>query len=345
MKLAMTTKFKRLWRAVLLATFFLGVLHEVSVAAIASSAFAFKVIADIPLPGRASRYDYQSYDPTRHLLFIAHMGDGKVTVFNTQSHSVRADITDLDDVHGVLALPELNNVYASATGRHQIVAIDKEKFSIDASIPGGHYPDGLAYAPTAQRLYVSDESGEAEIVIDTRTNHYVETIALDGEAGNSQYDAQSGHIFVNVQTKNDLVEIDPKSDKIIARHALLGADHNHGLLIDSSRRLSFVACEGNAKLLVVDMHTFNVLGSYAVGDDPDVLAFDAELSLLYVASESGVVSVFRINKNDVEKVWEQRVDSSAHTIAVDPETHRVYLPLKSVRGHPVLRIMQPSIGS
>jgi DNA-binding beta-propeller fold protein YncE len=337
----MTNKINRSWRALLLATLFALLSHEASVADIASSSFAFKLIADIPLPGRASRYDYQSYDATRHLLFIAHMGDGKVTVFNTQSQTVVADINNLDDVHGVLALPELDKAYASATGRHEIVALDKNKFSIDASIPGGHYPDGLAYVPTAQKLYVSDEFGEAEIVIDTRTNQRLETIALGGEAGNSQYDAASGHIFVNVQTRNDLVEIDPTSDRIIARYVLPGSNQNHGLLIDSSRRLAFVACEGNAKLLVIDMRTMRIQSSFTVGDDPDVLAFDAKLSLLYVASESGVVSVFRVDENSVRKVWEQRLDPSAHTIAVDPETHRVYLPLENVHGHPVLRIMQP----
>lgn len=90
------------------------------------------------------------------------------------------------------------------------------------------------------------------------------------------------------------------------------------------------------------MRTMHVQSTFTVGDDPDVLAFDAELSLLYVASESGVVSVFQVDENSVRKVWKQRVDSSAHTIAVDPETHRIYLPLENVHGHPVLRIMQPS---
>jgi hypothetical protein len=31
----------------------------------------------------------------------------------------------------------------------------------------------------------------------------------------------------------------------------------------------------------------------------------------------------------------------AHTVAVDPRTHRVYLPLENVGGRPVLRILTP----
>jgi DNA-binding beta-propeller fold protein YncE len=312
---------------------------------IAATPFILKLIADIPLPGRSSRYDYQSYDATRHLLFIAHMGDGVISVFDTRSQTVATDIARMSDVHGVLALPTLGEVYASVTGRNEVAVIDEDKFSIVANIPSGRYPDGMAYAPDAHKLYVSDEFGATETVIDTHTHQPIATIALRGEAGNSQYDAASGHIFVNVQTRNDLVEIDPTSDRIVARYALPGAKDNHGLLIDSSRRLAFVACEGNAKLLVINMRTMRVQSTLAVGDDPDVLAFDAELSLLYVASESGVISVFRVEENNVQKVWEQQVDPSAHTIAVDPETHRVYFPLEKVHGHPVLRIMQPSNAS
>ena len=32
----------------------------------------------------------------------------------------------------------------------------------------------------------------------------------------------------------------------------------------------------------------------------------------------------------------------AHSVAVDPATHRVYLPLANVGGHPVLRVLVPS---
>lgn len=328
----------RFWSA---ACFIVGVVAIAASHAFSNNDFSLKKINDIPLPGHASRFDYQSYDAARHLLFIAHMGDGTVTVFNTQSQTVVGEIKNTDDVHGILVLPDSKKVYASATGRSSVVALDTENLRITVSMPGGHYPDGLAYVPELHKLYVSDESGEVETVLDTLNDKYVATIALDGEAGNTQYDSVSGHIFVNVQTKNDLVEIDPSTDRIIARHALPGADHNHGLLIDTTRRLAFIACEDNAKLLVLDMQTFNVIASHSVGREPDVLAFDPALSLLYIASESGTVSVFELEKNTLRKVWEEKVDPHAHTVAVDPETHRVFLPLQNVNGQPVLRIMQP----
>ena len=32
---------------------------------------------------------------------------------------------------------------------------------------------------------------------------------------------------------------------------------------------------------------------------------------------------------------------NAHSVAVDPKAHRVYLPLKNMGEHPVLRVMAP----
>ena len=79
------------------------------------------------------------------------------------------DIPKVSHVHGVLAIPELGRVYASATGTDEVVAIDDGTLEITARVPAGHYPDGMAYAPEVHKLYVSDEHGNTETVIDVET--------------------------------------------------------------------------------------------------------------------------------------------------------------------------------
>src|SRR2546429_6901090 len=66
-----------------------------------------QTMADIPLSGGPSRMDYQSLDPKSHLLFISHLGASIVSVFNTTSNTVVANIPGIAAVHGVLAVPEL----------------------------------------------------------------------------------------------------------------------------------------------------------------------------------------------------------------------------------------------
>jgi YVTN family beta-propeller protein len=306
-----------------------------------ASRLPLTLVADVDLPGPANRFDYQAYDPASHRLFIAHLGASTVVAFDTRTNEVAGEIRNISQAHGVLAVPETGKVYASATGTNEIVVIDPRRLKEVARVPGGIYPDGIAYAPDVRKIYVSDETGRTDTVVDTETNRRVATIALGGQVGNTQYDGASRHIFVNVQTTGELVEVDPRIDAVIGRYPLAGARHNHGMLIDSKVRVAYIACEGNAKLLVVDLVSKEVLSSEPVGDEPDVLAFDDTLHWLYVASESGVVSVFEQEGKGLRKIGEALLAKRAHSVAVDPQTHRVYFPLENVDGRAVLRIMQP----
>ncbi|MCC8404440.1 YncE family protein [Paraburkholderia sp. MMS20-SJTN17] len=300
-----------------------------------------KHVEDVPLPGRASRFDYESYDPGRHLLFIAHLGDSEVIVFDTLASRVVASIPGISAVHGVLAVPELSRVFASATGTNEVVAIDEHTLRITARTPGGIYPDGMAYAPDARRLFVSDETGKTETVIDVPGNRRIATIPLDGEVGNSQYDPVTRHIFVNVQTRRQLAEIDPATNTVVSRTDLPGAKGNHGLLIVPESRIALIACEDNDRLLVLDMRAMKIVGAFDVGGAPDVLAFDPALRMAYVAGEAGVVSMFSVGAPGVRKIGDGRVGPNAHVVTVDAQTHRSWFPLKDVDGRPVLRIMAP----
>lgn len=242
-------------------------------------------------------------------------------------------------------IPALGKVYASATGTNEVVEIDETTLKITARLPGGVYPDGMAYVPDLHKLYVSDEHGSSDTVIDVSTSTRVGSIQLGGEVGNTQYDAVSKHIFVNVQTRRQLIEIDPATDKIVARIDLPGAEGNHGLLIEPKQRLAFIACEGNDKLLVFDLASKKIITSFDVGKDPDVLAHDPTAGHLYVAGEAGIVSLFKLEGGRVSKIGEGLVGPNAHVVAVDPGTHLSYFPLKDVGGKTILRIMKAAVAS
>src|SRR5439155_2723274 len=110
-----------------------------------------------------------------------------------------------------------------------------------------------------RRVYVSDESGGVESVFSERGRR-VGTIPLGGEAGNVQYDSVSGRVLVDVQTRDEVAVISTRTDRVIRRVALPGCDHDHGLLVDAPRRLAFVACDGNARLLTLDLRGMKVVG-------------------------------------------------------------------------------------
>jgi DNA-binding beta-propeller fold protein YncE len=300
-----------------------------------------KEVADIPMPGAAVRFDYQSLDATQGRLYISHMNANQLVVFDTNKREVVANLDGFSSVHGVWAVPELGRVYASVTGEHKVAAVDTKTLQTLAKVGPIKYPDGIAYAPGPQRLFVSDEHGDVDAVIDTKTNALIASIPLGGGAGNTVYDSGSGHILVAVHEKNKVVAIDPASLRIIGRYPMTGIESPHGIALDQSGRLAFVAGEENHVLAVVDLNTMKVLATHPVGKDPDVLAFDPGLKRLYVSAESGDVFVFR--EDGKRLVYEGDISiPHAHTVCVDPNTHLVYFPLENIDGHPLLRIMEPT---
>ncbi len=296
-----------------------------------------RTIRDVPLPGDTSRFDYESIDPVAHRLFIAHLGAGSVVAYDTDQGQVLADIPGVPGVHGVIAVPELGRVYATATNSRQIVVIDTASLAVVATAQGDGYPDGLAYASDVGKIYVSDEQDGNETVIDVQSNQRLGAIALGGEAGNTQYDPSSHRILVAVQTKNQVVAIDPSTDQVVDWHDTPGCDHPHGLLIDSDQQRAFAACQGNDKLVVLDMTTWQVISTQDVGRSPDVLASDPVLHLVYVAAENGPLAVFRNDETGVTRIAFQSAGPNAHVVAVDPNTHSIYMPLANLNGQPVLR--------
>jgi YVTN family beta-propeller protein len=300
-----------------------------------------KKVADVPLPGAAVRFDYQSLDSSQGRLYIAHMNANQLVVFDTKKRVVIANLDGFSSVHGVWAIPELGRVYASVTGEHKVAAVDMASLKTVGKAGPINYPDGIAYAPDQKRVFVSDEHGDADAVIDTKTNALVTTIPLGGGAGNTVYDSGSGHILVAVHEKHELVAIDPATAKIVGRYALTGIESPHGIALDVAERLAFVAGEENHRLAVVDLISMKVLATHSVGKDPDVLAFDPGLKRLYVSAESGSVTVFREHGKTLVNEGGFFMPH-AHTVCVDPDTHLVYFPLQDIDGHPILRIMEPA---
>jgi DNA-binding beta-propeller fold protein YncE len=307
----------------------------------AAADFPLHTLARVPLPGPSNRFDYMSVDATSGELYIAHMDAGQLLVFDLRHRRV-AGTVPVPGVHGVITVPQLGRVFASATDAHQALTIDAKSHRILARAPAGEYPDGLAYDPVERHVFVSDESGGVEAVLDARGRR-VATVELDGEAGNVQYDSGSRTVLVAVQSRDELAVVDPRANRVSRRVALPGCDHDHGLLVDAARRLAFVACDGNATLLTVDLRTMRVTGQATVGRSPDVLAFDRVSRRLYVAAESGDVAVFAERGRSLAKLGQAKVADEAHSVAIDPHTHLVYFPLESgPSGRPSLLIMRPS---
>jgi DNA-binding beta-propeller fold protein YncE len=321
----------------------------------------FRLVTDVPLGPSMSRIDYQSLDPTTGRLFIAGMGAGTLIVFDSRSRDAASRREGFPKATGVLAVPERGKLYVSvpgggvraalsvalgwvglSSGAGRLAILDLASLREIARVPAGVFPDGIAYDPTEDKIFVSDEIGGALTAIDARADRTLTRIALGGEAGNVRYDPTSRRIYVPVQSRDELAAIDPKTDRVVARFPLPGGQHPHGLIIAPGAAIGYVACDADDVLLTVDLQVGAVLASTPLGRDPDVLALDPAMQRLYVAAESGLLASFDISDPRLPRsLGTVYAGPHAHSVAVDAQSHALFLPLAELEGRAVMRILQP----
>ena len=134
--------------------------------------------------------------------------------------------------------------------------------------------------------------------------------------------------------------IDPQQLKITQRYNLPTCQCAHGFYIDEQTHYALITGEDNSSLVVLDLTSGKIIAKDKVGRDPDVLAFDKQKHLLFVSSEIGTVSVFKVEQNKISKNGETFFYSGAHTVSIDQKTHLLFFPLPNVDGKPVLRLMR-----
>jgi DNA-binding beta-propeller fold protein YncE len=311
----------------------------------AQSSLPLDPVADVALPGRASRFDYQAVDRGSRRLYIAHLGDNSLVVFDLDAQRVATEIPDLPSVHGVVPAPDRHLVFATATDEKTLAFIDDRTWTVRSRVRAGEYPNGLAYDPGSDRVFISNNRGAGVGVVDVKTTRALPGIDVGGGAGNTQYDAGSGHVLAAVHGQPYLAEIDPGASRVVSRIALRDVSGCHGLLVASDLRLAFAACHGKTSLLIaVDLRDRRQVAALPIPREIDVLAFDPDLGTLYAASETGNVVAFAVAADrTLTELGRGFVGPNAHSVAVDSSTHRVYFPIANLGGRPVLRIMQARV--
>jgi DNA-binding beta-propeller fold protein YncE len=326
-----------------------GLIGLCGLAAVAGSGTAtgaevpWRLVASVPLGGHSARFDYQAVDSAAGRLYIAHQGDGTILVFDTARRRLIDTIRGLPDVHGVLLVPRLHRLFATATAAHELVAIDTRTRRVLSRHPAGIVPDGMAYDPVGQAIYISDERPAGALVVaDDRSGRSIATIPLGGSAGNVQHDPTRRRILVGVETRDELAIVDPAQRSITTRVPLAGCHANHSLLVDDPARLLLIGCSGNGRLLVLDADTFAPVGHVDGAGHIDVLALDPARQQAYVTAEDGVITMLQLRGSARPQVLGREKLLRAHTIAIDSRTHLAYLPLGRGAGRSSLRILRPT---
>jgi YVTN family beta-propeller protein len=297
----------------------------IAAAAAAAQPVTYAVAEKWSLPGDGG-WDYLSVDPAAHLLYQSRATH--VAIVDIASGKIVGDIADTPGVHGIALAADLGRGYISAGITNRVKVFDLRTRAVIDNIAVGTKPDAILYDPYTHRVVAFNGGSDNASVIDTATNTVVETIALGGGPEFAQSDA-AGHVYVNLEDKNQLAVIDMGALKVTARWALPGCDGPSGLALDAAHQRSFSVCS-NAVMTILDTHDGRALATLPIGHGVDGAQFDPDSQNAFSSNGEGTLTV--VHESDPEHfavIQTLATAKGARTIALDPVTHRLYLPTAS----------------
>jgi YVTN family beta-propeller protein len=282
----------------------------------------YKVVARFPVTGTEG-WDYISVDSKRNHLFVSR--SDHVQVLDTTSGKVVANIADTAGVHGVAIAQDLNLGFTSNGRSDTITVFELDSLNtIDTVKTTGAGPDSILYYPPLKRIYSFNRRGQSVTIIDAVTRRVIDTLPISGHPEFAVSDSQ-GHIFFNVEDRNEIAVIDAQSSKIVKHWRMASCDEPSGLAIDDRHHRLFSVCS-NKKMMVLDSLSGKIVTTVAIGQGPDAAAFDPDSGFVFVSNGDGSLTVVHEDTADRYTIKANlATQKGARTLALNPESHLVYL--------------------
>jgi DNA-binding beta-propeller fold protein YncE len=298
----------------------LGVLVQVLPAVAAPE---YHLTGKISLPG-AGGWDYAAADSVNRKLYVSHAT--LVEVVDLDSGKVIGQIPNTNGVHGIAIANDLGRGFISAGRDNDVVIFDLKTLVTIGTAKTGTNPDGIVYEPTTQRVFAFNGRSKDATAIDAKTGSVLGTIALGGKPEFPVADGR-GNLFANIEDKNEIVSLDPKTLTVKAHWSIAPAESPSGLAIDTETHRLFSVCDGKV-MVVLDYDSGKVVAQVPIGDGPDAAGFDPGTHLIFSSNgEDGTLTVVKEDsKNKFSVVSNVPTEKGARTLAIDLKTHKIYLP-------------------
>ncbi len=275
-------------------------------------------------------WDLLSVASADRRLYVAH-GD-RVTAFDLRTGKATDKLLSGQRIHAALAIPGTHEVLSTNGESNDAVLFDGRTGTVRATIPTGTKPDAAAYDPATRTIWVMNPGSGDITVVDPRSAKVLATVAVGGSLEMGEADGH-GHLYVNIEDKNEVAVIDTRARKLVRRFPLDGCDGPTGIAIDGRANEIVSACGGNA-VAIVSEPDGRQIAKLPIGKGADGAAFDPVHQLALVpGGRDGNLTLIRLGAKPAV-VGTVPTAVSARTIAVDPSTGRAYLPAATLAPAP-----------
>ena len=281
---------------------------------------AYHVTHDIRLGGDG-RWDYVTLDSVGHRLFIARQN--RVMVVDPKSGKLLGEIPGLDGAHGTAMAYAAGHGFATSGRDGSVTMFDLRSLKVLARIKAADDADAILYDPSSKRIFTFNGDANSSTAIDPESGKVIGSIALGGkpEFGVS---SGSGRLYVNIEDKGEIAELDPDKLQVLRRWPLEGCEEPTGLAIDRANDLLFSVCHSKV-MAISDARAGRTIADVPIGGGVDGAAFDPGTGLAFASNGDGTITVVHEDSpTTFHVVSTATTRRGARTMTLDPRTHRLY---------------------
>ena len=285
-----------------------------------SASSLYKQVAKLQVGGEGG-WDYITYDPDGDRVFVGHSSE--ITVVDVTTGKKTGTIPAVG-AHGVALAPDKNLGFSTNGRAGTVTVFDLKTLQVKQDIKAGENPDAIIYDPYSKQVIVMNGRSKEVMVIDPDSLKVVATVPLGGKLEAATSDPS--HIYVNVEDMGEIASVDSKTWKQDHRWKLTGCEEPSGMGIDQKQHRLFSVC-GNKKMVVVDAANGQILATLDTGAGTDGGGFDPGLGYAFASNgRDATLTVVKEENGKYVVAGNVPTQLGARTMAVDPKSHRVFLP-------------------
>ena len=284
---------------------------------------SYKFLNEIPIGGEGG-WDILTIDSAASRLYLSHAT--KVVVVDLIKDTVAGEIADTPGVHGFVAIPEVQRGFSSNGKESKSSVVDLTTLKTTSKIDTGPNPDAVVYEPRHGEVYVFNHIGNSVTVINAKAATVSATIPLGGNPEFAAVDETAGRVYCNIEDKSEVAVIDTDKHEVIAHWSLAPGEGPSGIALDAAHHRLFSGCH-NKMMVMLDTESGKVIDTVPIGAGVDGCAFDDARQLAFASCGDGTTTIAReVTPEKLTVIQTLKTERGSRTMALDPKTHRIYLP-------------------
>ncbi|MGO8705709.1 MAG: YncE family protein [Candidatus Brocadiia bacterium] len=307
-----------LWAFALLAAA-AGMLAARAIAQTAPAAEPYKIVNSTQVMGTGG-IDYVYADNDNRKLYVAR--GNQVLVFDEDTLKSAGAIPNTR-ARGEAVDPVSNHGFSSSS---PVAMWDAKTLKPIKTIEVQGGPDGILFEPLTERIYVLSHRAPNVTVIDGKEGTVAGTIDLGGAPEQAQSDGE-GHMYIDLEDKNQIAVVDVKTLKVTAHWGLAGKGGGPGGLgLDAKNHILFAMCHEPATCVVMSAVDGKVLTTLPIGEGTDGGGFNPATMEAFSSQGDGTLTIIKENSPTSFEV-EQNVQTKprAKTCTLDTKNNRIIL--------------------